>query len=53
MGDPAHLEHAAMREWLGRPLDPEAFDLDVVNVRLAGSGTAGWDGGSVDHHASG
>lgn len=36
MANPEHPEHADMREWLGRPLDPEAFDLDAVNRRLAG-----------------
>lgn len=29
--DPNHEEHESMLEWLGRPFDPEAFDLDRVN----------------------
>ena len=33
---PEHAEHASMVEWLGGPFDPEAFDLDEVNRRLAG-----------------
>jgi len=33
--DPAHPEHEEWRDWLGRPLTPEAFDLDATNRRLA------------------
>jgi hypothetical protein len=29
--DPRHKEHKAMREWLGGPFDPEAFDLNKAN----------------------
>ena len=43
MADPKHPEHEEMREWLGGPLDPEAFDLDEVNRRLAGEYVAEWD----------
>ena len=32
---PEHPEHASMMEWLGRPLDPDAFSVDRVNQRLA------------------
>lgn len=32
--DPKHPEHADLVEWLGRPFDPEAFDLDAINRRL-------------------
>jgi hypothetical protein len=35
MADPAHPEHAQMREWAGEPFDPAAFDLDTVNDELA------------------
>jgi hypothetical protein len=33
--DPAHEEHATMLEWIGGSFDPTAFDMDVVNERLA------------------
>lgn len=32
--DPAHEEHENMLEWIGRPFDPEAFDLPKVNKAL-------------------
>lgn len=32
--DPTDPEHEETKEWLGRPLDPEAFDLEAVNRRL-------------------
>jgi hypothetical protein len=32
--NPEHKEHKAMLEWLGRPFDPEAFDLDKINTFL-------------------
>lgn len=32
--DPAHPDHAAMREWLGRRYDPEAFVPDAASVLL-------------------
>lgn len=38
LADPTHDEHADMLEWLGletaSEFDPEAFDLDDVNLRL-------------------
>jgi hypothetical protein len=34
IADPAHPEHAAMREWIGRPFDPEEFDPDRISVLL-------------------
>lgn len=34
LGDPQHEEHESMKEWLGRPFDPEAFDCDKVNECL-------------------
>jgi hypothetical protein len=35
LGDPTHPEHDERREWIGRPLDPEAFDATEFeeNVR--------------------
>ena len=35
LSDPTHDEHESMVEWLGEPLDPEAFDLEAINQRLA------------------
>ena len=29
-----HPEHKSMKEWLGRPLDPEAFDVEKTNLWL-------------------
>jgi len=34
MKDPSHEEYADMKAWLGRDLDPEAFDLAEVNRAL-------------------
>lgn len=34
--DSRHPEHNAMRDWVGRPFDPEAFDIDAVNQVLKG-----------------
>jgi hypothetical protein len=34
VSDPNHPEHADMTEWIGRPWDPAAFDLDSANFRL-------------------
>lgn len=34
LSDPKHPEHREMREWLGRPFDPEAFDLNAINRAL-------------------
>ncbi len=31
MRNPKHKEHNSMKEWLGRALDPEAFDVKKVN----------------------
>lgn len=33
--DPKHPEHQERREWLGDGFEPEAFDLQAVNRRLA------------------
>lgn len=35
MKNPQHPEHAEYREWLGRDLDPTAFDIEEVDARLA------------------
>jgi hypothetical protein len=32
--DPEHPEHEEMLEWVGGEFDPEAFDLDEVNMEL-------------------
>jgi hypothetical protein len=32
--NPKHEEHNTMKEWLGRPFDPEAFDLAHTNTYL-------------------
>jgi len=34
VSDPTHPEHAEMSEWIGRPWDPTAFDVDSANFRL-------------------
>jgi hypothetical protein len=34
LDDPAHPDHDDMMEWMGGPIDPEAFDLDQINKRL-------------------
>jgi hypothetical protein len=34
--DPKHDEHEMYTEWIGDDFDPEAFDLDAVNLRLKG-----------------
>lgn len=36
MADPKHPEHEDYMEWFGKAYDPEAFDLDLHNVLLAG-----------------
>lgn len=35
LANPKHEEHASMREWIGYPFDPTAFDLVAVNRSLA------------------
>jgi hypothetical protein len=32
--NPKHEEHESMKEWLGRPFDPQAFDVARVNTCL-------------------
>jgi len=34
LADKKHPDHKDMMEWVGRPIDPEAFDLDAANKRL-------------------
>jgi hypothetical protein len=34
LADPRHPEHEALREWLGRPFDPEAFDPERATTLL-------------------
>lgn len=34
MADPKHPEHKVMKEWVGGKLEPEAFNLDLVNSGL-------------------
>jgi hypothetical protein len=41
--DPKHPKHAAMLEWVGGAFDPEAFDPQEVNERLAHLGPSPWD----------
>jgi hypothetical protein len=35
IADPKHEEYQGMIEWLGGPIDPEAFSLEAVNEQLA------------------
>lgn len=35
LGDPSHEEHQMMLDWLGGPFDPERFDREAVNRKLA------------------
>jgi hypothetical protein len=34
LADPSHDEHEHMRNWVGGPFDPAAFDLALANARL-------------------
>ncbi len=36
LADPKHEEHEQHVEWVGKPFDPEAFDLKEVNWILRG-----------------
>jgi ABC-type Zn2+ transport system substrate-binding protein/surface adhesin len=36
LADPAHPEHDGLAEWIGRPLDPEAFDRAAVEAAAQG-----------------
>jgi hypothetical protein len=33
--NPEHTEHEDMLDWIGGEFDPEKFDLEAVNRRLA------------------
>lgn len=35
LADPKHEEHASLREWIGYPFNPTAFDVVAVNKILA------------------
>jgi len=35
LADPKHAEYADMLEWVGGPIDPEAFSIEEANARLA------------------
>jgi hypothetical protein len=35
LADPTHPEHREMRTWVGRKYDPERFDREAVNKKLA------------------
>lgn len=41
LADPTDPEHQEMLEWLGGPLDPEAFDIDDTNQALTALGVTG------------
>jgi hypothetical protein len=43
LGDPRHPEHEEMLEWVGGGFDPDAFDLRIINERLAHLGPSPWD----------
>jgi hypothetical protein len=34
LADPVHESHQEMMEWTGGPIDPEEFDLSVINDRI-------------------
>jgi hypothetical protein len=34
LADPTHEEYQHLSEWIGRPVDPNEFDLAFVNARL-------------------
>lgn len=34
IADPKHEEHDDMLEWIGGEIDPEAFDMEIINQRL-------------------
>jgi hypothetical protein len=36
LADPDHPEHEEYSDWLEEDFDPERFDLEAVNKRLAG-----------------
>lgn len=45
LADPTHPEHSERIEWLGGPLDPEAFDPDDFRVNLRHGQIARFDDG--------
>ena len=34
LGDPGHEEHESMKDWLGRPFDPDTFNRERINRHL-------------------
>ena len=34
MANPNHPEHASLKQWYGRPFDPNAFDVQQVQDQL-------------------
>jgi hypothetical protein len=34
LADHDHPDHVDLKEWIGRPFDPRAFDIDEINARL-------------------
>jgi hypothetical protein len=34
LADPAHPEHDELKQWIGRPFDPAAFDVAEINQWL-------------------
>ena len=41
LGDPENEQHVALREWIGRTFDPEAFNPAKATTRMR-TGPAGW-----------
>jgi hypothetical protein len=35
IADPTHERHKVLREWFGGDFDPQQFDIDQINRRLA------------------
>ena len=34
MADPKHPERQELLDWIGKPFDPEAFNLNAINLLL-------------------
>ena len=39
LADPAHPEHDELKEWIGGPFDPAAFDVAKINQWLNQTGS--------------
>jgi len=52
IGDPKHPEHDEYLMWIGENFEPEAFDLEAVNIKLRwmkrGTGTGVWNTWSLE-----